>query len=140
MHKWPITLAGRLPLQLCILIHLYQYLSRFTKHVWTITQGLAANAQGAPHPLLSAVATICGCKVSWERWVLDVGSWSREHMQRECINADLLLSSYDLGLPCRAFVEKSYLGIKAKNPDLPILIREALGTPPRAFARFGEYI
>lgn len=38
----------------------------------------------------------------------------------------------------RAFVEKSYLGIKAKNPDLPILIREALGTPPRAFARFGE--
>ncbi|KAK9895342.1 NADH dehydrogenase, alpha subcomplex, subunit 2 [Cystobasidium minutum MCA 4210] len=36
----------------------------------------------------------------------------------------------------RAFIEKSYLGVKAKNPNLPILIREALGTPPRAFARF----
>ena len=24
------------------------------------------------------------------------------------------------------------------NPDLPVLIREAQGTPPRAFARFGK--
>lgn len=41
---------------------------------------------------------------------------------------------------CSAFIEKSYLGVKEKNPDLPILIREALGTPPRAFARFGEHL
>lgn len=47
-------------------------------------------------------------------------------------------SSLVTAMIIRAFVEKSYLGIKEKNPHLPILVREALGTPPRAFARFGE--
>jgi NADH dehydrogenase (ubiquinone) 1 alpha subcomplex subunit 2 len=28
--------------------------------------------------------------------------------------------------------------MKQQNPDLPILIREAQGTPARAFARFGS--
>jgi hypothetical protein len=39
---------------------------------------------------------------------------------------------------CRAFIQSSYPLVKKANPDLPILIREALGTPARAFARFGE--
>ena len=39
---------------------------------------------------------------------------------------------------CSAFVQTSYLDVKKANPDLPILIREAQGTPARAFARFGE--
>ena len=29
--------------------------------------------------------------------------------------------------------------LKLYNPDLPILIREAQGTPARIFARFGEH-
>lgn len=37
-----------------------------------------------------------------------------------------------------AFIQSSYPAVKQANPDLPILIREALGTPARAFARFGE--
>ncbi|KAK4055430.1 hypothetical protein OIO90_003268 [Microbotryomycetes sp. JL221] len=36
----------------------------------------------------------------------------------------------------RAFIQSSYPHVKKANPDLPILIREALGTPARAFARF----
>ena len=32
-----------------------------------------------------------------------------------------------------------YKGIKASNPELPFLVREAHGTPARIFARFGEY-
>lgn len=39
---------------------------------------------------------------------------------------------------CSAFIKTSYPAVKAANPELPILIREALGTPARAFARFGK--
>ncbi|CCA75570.1 probable nadh-ubiquinone oxidoreductase 10.5 kDa subunit [Serendipita indica DSM 11827] len=36
----------------------------------------------------------------------------------------------------RHFVLSAYPLIKKNNPDLPVLIREAQGTPARAFARF----
>jgi len=36
----------------------------------------------------------------------------------------------------REFVLARYNAIKKLNPDLPVLIREAQGTPARAFARF----
>ncbi|KAF5354331.1 hypothetical protein D9756_007220 [Leucocoprinus leucothites] len=36
----------------------------------------------------------------------------------------------------REFVLARYNSIKQHNPDLPVLIREAEGTPARAFARF----
>ncbi|KXN82949.1 NADH dehydrogenase [ubiquinone] 1 alpha subcomplex subunit 2 [Leucoagaricus sp. SymC.cos] len=36
----------------------------------------------------------------------------------------------------REFVLARYSTIKQHNPDLPVLIREAEGTPARAFARF----
>ncbi|KIY69417.1 NADH dehydrogenase, alpha subcomplex, subunit 2 [Cylindrobasidium torrendii FP15055 ss-10] len=36
----------------------------------------------------------------------------------------------------RQFVVAKYPMIKQFNPDLPILIREATGTPARVFARF----
>lgn len=35
------------------------------------------------------------------------------------------------------FVLSKYAVIKQHNPDLPVLIREATGTPARVFARFG---
>ncbi|KAI6032665.1 NDUFA2, NADH ubiquinone oxidoreductase 10.5kD subunit [Pisolithus orientalis] len=38
----------------------------------------------------------------------------------------------------RQFVLANYPVIKKHNPDLPILIREANGTPARVFARFGR--
>ncbi|KAI5479196.1 NADH dehydrogenase (ubiquinone) 1 alpha subcomplex subunit 2 [Pseudohyphozyma bogoriensis] len=38
----------------------------------------------------------------------------------------------------RAFIKSSYPSIKAANPTLPILIREAAGTPARAFVRFDK--
>jgi Mitochondrial ribosomal protein L51 / S25 / CI-B8 domain len=38
----------------------------------------------------------------------------------------------------RQFVVSTYPTLKQYNPDLPILIREAQGTPARAFARFGS--
>jgi len=38
----------------------------------------------------------------------------------------------------RQFVLSTYPTLKQNNPDLPILIREAQGTPARAFARFGS--
>ncbi|KAK0495663.1 thioredoxin-like protein [Armillaria luteobubalina] len=36
----------------------------------------------------------------------------------------------------RQFITSKYPLIKQHNPDLPVLIREASGTPARAFARF----
>ncbi|KAH8107291.1 NADH dehydrogenase alpha subcomplex subunit 2 [Phellopilus nigrolimitatus] len=38
----------------------------------------------------------------------------------------------------RQFIHGSYPSLKQANPHLPVLIREASGTPARAFARF-EY-
>ena len=37
----------------------------------------------------------------------------------------------------RQFISSTYPTLKQHNPDLPILIREAKGTPARVFARFG---
>jgi NADH dehydrogenase (ubiquinone) 1 alpha subcomplex subunit 2 len=37
----------------------------------------------------------------------------------------------------RQFIASKYPVIKKHNPDLPVLIREANGTPARVFARFG---
>ncbi|EPQ26484.1 uncharacterized protein PFL1_05806 [Pseudozyma flocculosa PF-1] len=36
----------------------------------------------------------------------------------------------------RKFLETNYKPLKQSNPDLPFLVREAQGTPARAFARF----
>ncbi|KAI0794921.1 NADH dehydrogenase alpha subcomplex subunit 2 [Abortiporus biennis] len=36
----------------------------------------------------------------------------------------------------RQFITSTYPILKQHNPDLPILIREAKGTPARVFARF----
>ncbi|KAI0339239.1 NADH dehydrogenase alpha subcomplex subunit 2 [Trametopsis cervina] len=36
----------------------------------------------------------------------------------------------------RQFISSTYPVLKQHNPDLPILIREATGTPARVFARF----
>ncbi|KAI6129336.1 NDUFA2, NADH ubiquinone oxidoreductase 10.5kD subunit [Pisolithus croceorrhizus] len=40
----------------------------------------------------------------------------------------------------RQFVLANYPVMKKHNPDLPILIREASGTPARVFARFAEFL
>ena len=37
----------------------------------------------------------------------------------------------------RQFILSAYPVLKKHNPDLPVMIREAHGTPARAFARFG---
>ncbi|KAJ1305093.1 hypothetical protein OPQ81_000133 [Rhizoctonia solani] len=36
----------------------------------------------------------------------------------------------------REFISKTYPSIKSANPNLPILIREAQGTPARVFVRY----
>ncbi|KAF3910094.1 hypothetical protein AA313_de0202442 [Arthrobotrys entomopaga] len=36
----------------------------------------------------------------------------------------------------RSFITKSYPSMKKTNPNIPILIREAQGMPPRVFARY----
>ncbi|KZO90631.1 NADH dehydrogenase alpha subcomplex subunit 2 [Calocera viscosa TUFC12733] len=36
----------------------------------------------------------------------------------------------------RQFIQSAYPALKKANPDLPVLVREAAGTPARIFARF----
>jgi len=40
----------------------------------------------------------------------------------------------------RKFITKEYSAIKAANPKLPILIREASNVPPVLIARFGTFM
>ncbi|QRV93073.1 ribosomal l51/s25/CI-B8 domain-containing protein [Ceratobasidium sp. AG-Ba] len=40
----------------------------------------------------------------------------------------------------REFISSNYLGIKSANPNLPVLVREAQGTPARVFVRYGASI
>lgn len=39
----------------------------------------------------------------------------------------------------RQFIKSAYPALKADNPDVKILVREAQGVTPRAFVRFGEW-
>ena len=39
----------------------------------------------------------------------------------------------------RSFLAKSYPTMKKANPDIPILLREASGTMPIVYARFGAF-
>ncbi len=52
-----------------------------------------------------------------------------------CIYPALQISSFHRFH--RQFITSKYPFIKQHNPDLPVLIREASGTPARVFARFG---
>ncbi|KAG6003346.1 hypothetical protein E4U21_002123 [Claviceps maximensis] len=36
----------------------------------------------------------------------------------------------------RSFITRAYPTMKKNNPQIPILIREAQGTPPKVFARY----
>ncbi|CED84808.1 NADH:ubiquinone oxidoreductase NDUFA2/B8 subunit [Phaffia rhodozyma] len=38
----------------------------------------------------------------------------------------------------RSYINSNYLSLKAANPDLKVLIREAAAVSPRAFARFEQ--
>src|SRR5690348_11591145 len=38
----------------------------------------------------------------------------------------------------RSFLKRAYPTMKKNNPNTPILIREATGTEPRVWARYGE--
>ena len=42
--------------------------------------------------------------------------------------------------PPRTFLTRSYPTMKKNNPDTPILIREAQGTLPKIYARYGSSI
>ena len=62
------------------------------------------------------------------------GRRQRGHGQISCQLSTRLASSL---LGDRQFVQSAYPYLKKHNPELPVLIREAKGTPARAFARFG---
>lgn len=48
-----------------------------------------------------------------------------------------VLENIGLTVRCRNFLTKSYPTMKKHNPHTPIMIREASGTEPTVYARFG---
>ncbi|KAL1901235.1 hypothetical protein Cpir12675_000601 [Ceratocystis pirilliformis] len=48
----------------------------------------------------------------------------------------LFCNASDKGAATRTFLNRAYPTMKKNNPNTPILIREALGTPSRVFARY----
>ncbi|BAS88522.1 Os04g0310500 [Oryza sativa Japonica Group] len=49
----------------------------------------------------------------------------------------LFCQSSPASAPAREFVKKNYGDIKARNPSLPVLIRECSGVEPQLWARYG---
>ncbi|KAL3473520.1 thioredoxin-like protein [Aspergillus californicus] len=49
----------------------------------------------------------------------------------------LFCQSSDQSAATRSFLKRAYPTMKKHNPHTPILIREASGTLPRVYARFG---
>ena len=60
----------------------------------------------------------------------------REHGEL-AFNLQVELQESNLSIFSSNFILANYSVIKKHNQDLPVLIREADGTPARAFARFG---
>lgn len=83
------------------------------------------------------------CRLLLERFVFYVARQDqrrRGHGESEypACTVPELLSSVPVRVH-RQFISSTYPVLKQHNPDLPILIREAKGTPARVFARFGEF-
>lgn len=58
------------------------------------------------------------------------------HMHTHTIQAKIELTGR---LPSRSFLTTQYPAIKKANPNTPILLREAAGTLPKVYARFGTF-
>lgn len=52
----------------------------------------------------------------------------------------LLCQTGQASAGARDFIARSYPTMKKHNPNTPILIREAFGTPAKVFARFGTSV
>lgn len=56
-----------------------------------------------------------------------------------CVFIEVAQTRAERARHTRQFILSKYPVIKQHNPDLPFMIREATGTPARAFARFGSF-
>lgn len=93
-------------------------------HGRSTTESPLSSSEGTPDPLLSIFPEFGRCKV-------------RPQFQTSCSTTTRHLTGLT-SLVGRQFIKIAYPAVKSANPDLPILIREAAGTPARAFARFGK--
>lgn len=50
---------------------------------------------------------------------------------------ELFSGAFNSLIPIRSFLHRAYPTMKKNNPHTPIMMREALGTEPRVFARYG---
>ncbi|KAF4595213.1 NADH-ubiquinone oxidoreductase 10.5 kDa subunit [Ophiocordyceps camponoti-floridani] len=48
----------------------------------------------------------------------------------------LFCQTSEQSAPLRSFLTRAYPTMKKNNPETPILLRDASGTPPRVFARY----
>lgn len=66
---------------------------------------------------------------------MDKRQKQQQHRKRERGNATKREEEAD----CHdsSFLQRAYPAMKSTNPSIPILIREAQGTSPRMYARFG---
>lgn len=84
-------------------------------------------AQGAPVSFLPNIGAQCRNTVS----PLHSSVGLRRRGERKRRNADALWLY-------RSFLNRAYPTMKKHNPHLPILMREAEGTLPRVYARYGR--
>jgi hypothetical protein len=99
-------------------------LSAKSGHVFP--KATSQGAQGAPHPPLPDRPGLAGRSVS----EVSCGQHENCHAYRSLVGIRLTLFG-------RQFIQSTYPSIRSSNPEIKIMIREASGIEPRAFARFG---
>lgn len=62
-------------------------------------------------------------------------------LEETCLGYWILKLGNFVANPCdlRSFLARAYPTMKKNNPNTPIMLREAAGTQPRVYARYGMF-
>ena len=74
---------------------------------------------------------------AWERGRMEVFGNGRE---RSLLGNEHLMEKNMADTDNRSFLARAYPTMKKNNPHTPIMLREAAGTQPRVYARYGQSI
>jgi hypothetical protein len=79
----------------------------------------------------SAIVVLAG---SWDRGKMRVWKWNGQGgLEQEKFVGDNMADAEN-----RSFLARAYPTMKKNNPHTPIMLREAAGTQPRVYARYGQ--
>jgi len=76
---------------------------------------------------------------------MKAGAWERRRMEvlgngreQDPLGSEYLTGNKMADTENRSFLARAYPTMKKNNPHTPIMLREAAGTQPRVYARYGQ--